>query len=211
MTDTSIINIALGRAHINARLTDLSTDTTSEAKAARDVYEGVRDALLRKYLWSFAKKRVELAEVVTAPAFGVERAFALPADFLRVISLHPSDSNFAKIRYGLETVEVAGFPTRVIVTNATTLFLLYVAKQTSTELMDPMFRDVLAWELGEHFALVVQKSNAQAEYCAKRAKAALNEAKGTSSIENWPEDFPAGSWVNQRFVEGDMWYGDVYN
>lgn len=211
MTETAIVNIALGRAQISARLTDYATDTGKEARAARDAYESIRDNMLRKYLWSFAKKRVELAEVVTVPAFGRDRAFALPADFLRAISVHPSDSDWAKIRYKLETVEVSGSDARVIVTDATQLFLRYVAKQTNTSLMDPMFREALSWDLAKHFALVVKESTTQAEYCGKELRAALNEAKAANAIEDWPEEFPAGSWLNERFVEGDTWYGDIYS
>lgn len=210
-TDTGIVNIGLARALVSARLTDLSADTTKEAKVARDAYESIRDNLLRKYLWSFAKKRVELAELATAPSFGRDNAFGLPADFLRIISVHPSDSEFAKIRYKLETVEVAGADTRAIITDATQAFLRYVARQDDTSLMDPMFREVLAWDLAEHFALVIKESVSHAEYCGKRGRAALNEARAANSIEDWPDDFPAGSWVNERFVEGDTWYGDIYS
>ncbi len=77
--------------------------------------------------------------------------------------------------------------------------------------MDAMFRDVLAWDLAEHFALAIKESTSQAEYCATKGRRALAEARAANSIEDWPDEFPAGSWVNQRFVEGDNWYGDVYS
>lgn len=208
-TETSLVNIGLGRAQC-ARINALDTDATKEAKVARDVYTDMRDALLRKYLWSFAKKRDELAAVVTAPGFGYDRAFGLPADYLRTISVHPADSECAKIKYKLETVEVSGTATLVIVTQATQLFLRYVARVESVALMDPMFRDVLAWDLAEHFAMAIKESTSLAEYCAKKARSALAEARSANSIEDWPDEFPAGSWVSERFVEGDNWAGDSY-
>lgn len=210
MSDTGIVNLGLGRAQIKARLNDLATDTTAEAKAARDCYDRMRDNLLRKYLWSFAKKRVELAEVATAPAFGTLHAFALPADFMRAISVHPVGSDHARIRYKLETIVVSGADARVIVTDATHLFLRYVARQPLTGLWDAMFVEAFAWDLGRHFSLVLKESTTQAEYCGKEFRTAINEAKGANAIEDWPDPFPAGSWVNERFVEGDSWAGDVY-
>lgn len=210
-TETSLVNIALGRAQIRARLNAIATDTSAEAKVARDCYDDIRDNLLRKYLWSFAKKRVELAEVAQAPAFAYDNAYGLPADYLRTISVHPADSEFAKIRYKIETVSVLGTDTLVLITNATQVFLKYVAKQESVALMDAMFRDVLAWDLAEHFALAIKESSSHAEYCTKQMRRSLAEARAANSIEDWPDDYPAGSWVNERFVEGDNWYGDIYS
>lgn len=210
-TETSLINIALGRAQIKARLNNVETDVTVEAKVARDCYVDIRDNLLRKYLWSFSKKRVELAQAVTTPAFGYDRAFVMPADYLRTISVHPADSECARIRYKIETVSVSGADTLVAVANATQLFLLYVARQASAGLMDAMFRDVLEWDLAEHFALAIKESTTQAEYCTKQGRRALAEARAANAIEDWPEEFPAGSWVNERFVEGDNWSGDAYS
>lgn len=208
-TKTSLVNIALGRAQC-PRINDVDTDTSKEAKVARDIHDDMRDNLLRKYLWSFAKKRVELAEVSQAPAFGYDNAFGLPADYLRTISVHPADSECAKIKYKLETVSVLGTDTRVIVTNATQLFLRYVARQESVALMDPMFRESFAWDLAVHFALAVKESTSQAEFCRKEFRHSLVEARAANSIEDWPEEFPLGSWVGERFVEGDNWYGDSY-
>ncbi len=208
-TETSLVNIALGRAQC-PRINALDTDTTKEARAARDCYDDFRDALLREYLWSFSKKRVELAEVAQAPAFGYDNAFGLPADYLRVISVHPADSECAKIKYKIETVNLLGTDTLVLVTNATQVFLRYVAKQESVALMDAMFRDSLAWKLAEYFADQIKESSSLAERAHKRFLSSVAKAKAANSIEDWPEEFPLGSWVSERFVEGVNWAGDSY-
>lgn len=207
-SETGIVNIGLARAQIRARLTALGTDTSAEAKVARDVYYDMRDALLRQYLWSFAKKRVQLAQVVTTPAFGFDYGYAMPADFLRVISVHPSDANNSICRYKVETLSVSSTDTLVLLANTTTLYLRYVAKVESAALMDPMFRDVLSWRLAEHFANAIRESASQADACYKRGRMAITEAKAANSIEDWPDEFPDGSWASERGVEGNpSWAG----
>jgi hypothetical protein len=210
MTETLIVNVALARAQVHARLNDYASDVTAEARAARDVYEHARDTLLRGYIWSFARKRVELAQVVEVPAFGVDRAWALPSDFMRAISAHPSDSDFSRVRYKLETIEVSGADARVLVANSTQIYLRYVSRQISTSLMDPMFRDALAWELAKHFSLVIKESTAQAEYCGKELAKAISAARSTNALEDWPDRMPDGSWTEERYVEGDSWSGGCY-
>lgn len=200
-TTTSIVNVGLGRALIRARISDYATDTTAEAKIARDCYEDLRDSLLRTYLWSFAKKRVQLAALSTAPAFGYDYAFGLPSDYLRTISVHPADSNASVIEYKLESVVVSSTPTPALLTSATTVYLRYVAKVTDVSIMDPLFRDCFEWQLGEHFALAIKQNTQHAEYCRRMFAQTLGRARSTNAIEDWPEEFPEGSWVTTRLSE----------
>lgn len=207
-SETGIVNVGLARAQIRARLTALDTDTSAEARAARDVYDDMRDALQRQYMWSFTKKRAALAQVLTTPAFGFDYGYAMPSDFLRVISVHPSDANNSICRYKVETLSVSSTDTLVLLANANTLYLRYAAKIESAALMDPMFRNVLSWQLGEHFSLSIRESTSQADYCHKRMRLSLSEARAANSIEDWPDEFPDGSWASERGVEGNpSWAG----
>ena len=211
VTKTSLVNVALGYAMCD-RVNAVDTDTSTEAKAARDVYDTKRDSLLRGYLWSFAKKRDTLAAVVTVPDFGVDYAYALPSDWLRTITVHPSDSDFGMCRYKHETILVSGTPTKVIVTNiSTAIYLRYVWQVTDVSLFDPMFQEAFAWDLASFFALKVKQSASHAEFCGKEHKKQISIAKSTNSIEDWPEEFPAGSWVTSRDGwSGDSWGGDSW-
>lgn len=209
VTKTSLVNVALGYAMCD-RVNAVDTDTSTEAKAARDVYDTKRDSLLRGYLWSFSKKREALTTVIPTPAFGVDYAYGLPADWLRTISVHPSDSDFAACRYKHETIVVSTVPTKVIVTNIpTALYLRYVAQVTDVAMFDPMFQEAFAWDLASFFALKIKQSASHAEYCGKEHKKAISIAKSTNSIEDWPDPMPPGSWVTERDGwSGDGWSGD---
>jgi hypothetical protein len=62
------------------------TDETDLAKAVASGYNTWRDDLLESRDWSFAIKRVALVENTTAPTFGYDHAYDLPASCPRVIN-----------------------------------------------------------------------------------------------------------------------------
>lgn len=82
ITVCSAALLQLGKAPISA-----FTDPTDTARLCANLYPIERDALLRENDWNFAKKRVILAPTVDVPAFGFPAQFALPGDFLRLISV----------------------------------------------------------------------------------------------------------------------------
>lgn len=209
LTKVALTNVALGRAQCGKRVVDFDNDTTKEAKSARDIYDLKRDTLLRTHIWNFSKHRVELATVTPDNTLvGFDYAFALPSDWLRTIAVSAVDTDVARVKYKMESVEVSSAYQAVILTNVDTLYLRYVRKVTSVALMDPLFREAFAWAMAEHFALDIRQSTSQAEYCEKQFRRAIATARSTNGIEDWPDEFPVGSWVTERFVEGDNWYGD---
>jgi hypothetical protein len=211
LTTTQIVNIALGKAQVTTRLTDLSTDTTKEAKRGRDIYEQTRDAMLRSHVWNFSKYRVELAEVTPdVTLVGFDKAFALPADWLRTIAVSPVNEDNCRVKYKQETVLVSSAYTRVFLTNSTTLFLRYVRQVTETALFDPMFIEALTWMLAADFASSIEKSNSHADFCRGEYRRELASARAANGVEDFPDEYPMGSWVTERFVEGDNWYGDSW-
>jgi len=52
-----------------------------------NLYPGERDSILRENDWNCAMKRAILAPMAEAPAFGFDTQFALPGDFLRLVSI----------------------------------------------------------------------------------------------------------------------------
>lgn len=211
LSTTGIVNIALGKAQVTTRLTDLSTDTGKEAKRGRDIYEQTRDAMLRSHVWNFSKTRVELAEVTPdSTLIGFDKAFGLPADYLRTIAVSPVDADSARIKYKLETVIESSAYVRVLLTNSTTLFLRYVRQVTEIGLYDPLFIEAFTWMLAADFASSIEKSNSHAEFCMTEYRKKLAEARAANGVEDFPDEYPLGSWVTERFVEGDNWAGDSW-
>lgn len=84
-TGVSICSAALlqlGKAPINDFL-----EAGDLARLCSNLYPQERDSLLRENDWNCAKKRAVLAPLAEVPSFGWAKQFALPEDFLRLISI----------------------------------------------------------------------------------------------------------------------------
>ncbi len=77
-TEVGVANAALRR--LGANIIASFTEGTKSANCATEFYEETRDGLLRVHNWNFATKRVKLAQLATAPVFGYDHSYALPAD-----------------------------------------------------------------------------------------------------------------------------------
>jgi hypothetical protein len=67
-------------------------ENTTRARLCSNLWDTVRDAVLRSHPWNCAMMRVVLAADATAPAFDWAYSFTLPADCLRVWTVGQDDS-----------------------------------------------------------------------------------------------------------------------
>jgi hypothetical protein len=140
-SSTDIVNEAL-RLLKAERITSL-TDGSNNANKANDIYEEVRDTLLRGHNWNFATKRQKLALSATAPTFEFDNAFPLPSDWIRTISVHDNDAGSGTVLYREEEVAGQG----AIVTSADELWIRYVYRVTDPNRMASDFRTALAYAI----------------------------------------------------------------
>ncbi len=140
LTKVNILNMALdyvGQAPIS------SIDPASsrlETVVARH-YDPVRRALLREYMWNFAKARAVLARSGT-PEFDYTDAFTLPADCVRVISITDSNGIVDLLDY-----DIQGRDLYIDAGGATALYLRYVKDTEEISEFDPIFVQLLALRL----------------------------------------------------------------
>lgn len=83
-TATELANLALDALGETKRLLNVETDGTAVAKVMQSVFWVAWDETLAGYPWNCARKRARLAAMEQTPAFGFEKYYALPADFLGV-------------------------------------------------------------------------------------------------------------------------------
>lgn len=88
-TEADICNLALYDIGQGVTVANpLSGDTTAAGAVCRLVYPQVRDALLKRFPWTFAKKQVPLQQIVESAGSGLDLsdflyAYQLPTDFLQ--------------------------------------------------------------------------------------------------------------------------------
>lgn len=194
-TEVQIVNLALGRVG-EARIVGFD-DGTKAASVAAETYPIRRDGLLRRHRWNFAKARVTLAPLNEALPFGTGRLYQKPGDLLAVIGAWASgwgdDRNYTGAS---DALLVEG--TR-LVWPADRLNLVYVRRVENVGLMDPLFVDVLAWELAVDFATAVANDGEKAMLATQKANAALLDARRANAVETTPEVLVASDWLDARW------------
>lgn len=193
-TEAGICNSAFSKLG-NNRIVSLTAGTPA-ANLCIEQYGKLRDHLLRSHDWNFAASRVRLAQLSSAPAFGHRFQYALPADWMRTISVHADDGrNHPIMDYATESTEAEG---RVLRTDHAEVYLRYVRGLTDPNVMDPAFREALAWRLAMELAVPLAKSGALRDRMERGFEDALAVAKSIDGQDDPPQRLPEPSWVTAR-------------
>ena len=161
-------------------------DTSKAARLCKRLYTPTLEALLRAYPWTFAIKRVKLAQEVETPTFGYMYQYTLPSDCMRIVSVSIPLEKFA--------VE-----NNKILTDEPMVELRYVYRTESANDFDPQFIQVLAWRLAK---VLCQALTADQDLFAKvtqQEMQALMLAQHTNAIETCPQPVIEGPWIPSRY------------
>jgi len=161
------------------------TDDTKEARLCNQRYVPSRDAVLRAHPWNCAIKRTTIAPVTTAPSWGWSNAFNYPSDCIRVLGLKDSTQPFV----------VEG---KQILSDASSLEVLYVAQVTDPNTMDPLLRDTISARLTAElcYPLIGQMPVAKEFWDIYNMK--LTESRGMDGQESFVGQIEADTWLNAR-------------
>ena len=191
----SIVDICNGSLNQLGATTILSlTEDSKNARLCNSRYTQVRDALFRTHPWNCLQKRIELAVDTDAPTWGFSYAYTLPADCLRLLRILDYDSNH----------KVEG---RKVLSNASTMKILYVARITDPNEYDELLRETISASLGADIAFGVTSNNQTAKNMYELFKDKLRDARFVDSTEgqNVEQDLgmtdviDAGTFINSRF------------
>ena len=170
-------------------------DGSANANAANDVYDEVRDELLRSHNWNFAKRRAKLALSSTAPVSGFDNACPLPSGWIRTIRISDNDADAGPPPvYSEEESDGVG----VIATDVDELWISYVYKVTDANRMTPDFRTALAYALALAIPGVSNLSAAREQTLQREADKKANRAKKSDAQGSTPDRRPIGSWAGSR-------------
>ena len=190
-SEVEICNSALVKLGVGTtgRITSL-TEGSKNANLCNEQYAKLRDQLLRKHLWNFAKERVKLAQLSETPVSGFDYQYQLPSDLMRVLAVHDNDASRGTIRY-----EIKGDR---LLSDANEIYLIYVKKVTDPNEMDELFLECLALSIAKDIALAVTASRTVKADMRDDLRREIAHAKSIDAIEDWPEEFPDSSWVTAR-------------
>lgn len=191
-SSTDICNLALDLLSAGT-ITDISGDSPTEEQCAR-WYPITRQKLLREHPWNFATKREILSASNTTPDFGYAAAFKVPADFLRLQAVS-SDLSVDKETllpyhaYALEEHNGEGLHILLNEYYGTpdTVRLIYTHDNTTVSQYDPLFIDLLAYDLALNLAYKVTESNTNVERLQQIQKQRAAMAKSIDGQERPPQ------------------------
>ncbi len=191
----SVVDICNGALNQLGASTILSlTEDSKNARLCNSRYTQVRDALFRTHPWNCLQTRLELAASSDSPAWGFTYAYTLPANCLRLLRVLDYDSNY----------KVEG---RKILSNASTMKILYIARITDPNEYDELLRETLSAALGADIAYAVTSNNTTSQNMIVSYQEKLRDARFVDSTEgqNVEQDLgmadviDAGTFINSRF------------
>lgn len=196
VTPTSLCNVALRRIGAKS-IKSLDTDHDREAEICRELYHDARRTVLSMHNWNAAKRAAQLTvNSDVTPTFW-DYAFTLPDDYVRLISVHPSDDLNSIMEYSLQDANDSDADL-VLMVDASTCYIQYIFDATDLNIMGQGFRDCLAFVLARDLASALDKSAALKTLTAGEMRRALLLAKSVDGMEEYPERLAEGSWVKAR-------------
>ena len=187
-SNVQIANLALQKLGQSRKLESLTQDHPN-ARTLNLAFEPVRDALLRKYAWSFAIKRESVAEDATDVSYVSDwNRYSLPNDFLRLLR---EDETGVETDWKIEGLYVLS-------RDSSPIEFRYVAKIDDPTYYDSCFVEAFACELALQCCEEITQSTSKYDRIEAARDNAVAEAKNIGAIEKPSEDQPEDDWIAAR-------------
>jgi hypothetical protein len=149
--EIDICNLASGFLH-GERVANIYSPTTDTEKIYGRYYDETRQETLREYVPNFAKKRASLLKLSGTPLIDYTDEYALPADFIRLLSVG-GDSEELQLSPGNYDLS----ETSLLANNggATSIYIRYVADILDVKKWDSGFRKLVALRLAENTCIQI--------------------------------------------------------
>ena len=189
----SVVNICNSALNlIGASTISALTEDTKNARLCNQRYEPVRNREFRGHNCNCLIKRVQLAANSTDPVMEYAKSYALPSDCLRVLKIHngTTDSIASDLDYKIEG--------KNIVTDETTVYLVYIALDTDPNNYDVYLREAISHQLAADLAYAITNNATLANNYMTRADERLREARFIDATENSLDTVEANEFTNAR-------------
>ncbi len=183
VSDVSIVNSALAKLGAD-RIVSLDDDTKT-ARMAKEQYSKNLEALLRSHPWNFAIVRENLALLSDTPAFGFSIQYQLPTKCVRVLEIDANECPW----------QIEG---RVLVTDAAGVGIVYISKDVTPGMFDPLFAEVLSLQIAVDLCYGITQSNTLRESLKDDLKLRLREARSFDAQEGGIRQVSANQWLQAR-------------
>lgn len=175
---------------LGAKRISIPSESSQSARACRACYEPLRDSLLRRHKWNFAITRASLAAEDPAPSFGRGNSYPLPSDYIQMANEYPERNTLAR-----DFVVEAG---KIVSNWSDPLEIRYVKRVTDPNVMDPLFRELLAHDMALAMCEELTQSSTKKESLRADRREIYLEARKANAFEKPAEQSPEDEWVTVR-------------
>jgi hypothetical protein len=180
----SICNSALIKIGV-PKITSLS-GTSKAAIVCNEQYSKKRDFLLCNYYWDFAQAQIALTADVTAPAFEWSYQFTLPTGYLKPYYIYPDYAKWTRVG-------------EKIMSDQSTLNLVYIKQITDTTKFTTVFDEALAYAIAAELCYILIQSVTLASAMEAKMQDVLKDVKSIVSGEGTPPEIMDDTWLESRF------------
>ena len=168
------------------------TEDSKNARLCNQRFEPVRNRVFRSHNWNCLITRVQLAQDTTGPVVEYTYGYTLPTDCLRVLKIHngTTDSIASNLDYKVEG--------RKIVTNETTIYLVYIALDTDPNTYDSYLAESISHQLAADLCYAITNNSTLANNYMARADERLREARFIDATENSLDTIESGEFLESR-------------
>lgn len=174
-------------------ISDLS-ENSDRARLASNLFQPVRDYVLRRHPWNCAIKRVKLAPDVTTPVFDWAFQFTLPNDFMRALSVGEYGR---EAEYAIESGK--------LMCDENPARLRYVWRNTNPATWDDMLVWGLTMSMKAVFAYPITQSTSLEQLVEDALKDVLKQARAVDGQDGTPETVGDTPLIASRFGGGFAW------
>lgn len=193
---TDIANRVLSKLG-HPRVSNIDTDNTKAAKTIRYMYDIILAALLAAFPWNFAIKRAQIAADASAPAWGYNKSYTLPVDFLSLLEIRGNPE------YSIESG-------KILTNEGAPIYIKYISSVTDSGLFDPLFVELFATRMAYEACEELTQSNTKKALLLRDLQMIIKEAYASDSIQDMPQSLEADTWLLAREASGytdDIDYG----
>ena len=172
-------------------------DETDEARAVKRVYDITLDAALRDHNWNFAQLRRGLAKSAAKPEYDFDNQYVLPTDpyCLRVLETDLDEDE----PWRIETYFVGAEKSRVLLTDACSVEILYVARMDDPAIWDGLFTEAFVFDLAYRLSYTVTRNSTLTAVLQKEKDLAWRRARSRDGQESRAlKKFLSNSWTSIR-------------
>ena len=198
-SQVDIVNHALTKLG-EARIQDMNEDSKA-AEEASAVWDLILESELSANNWKFATKRASIPASATPPAFGYERAFPVPADFLALTYVEGQGAQDTSDYRGATLSAYVIEAGEILTDLPAPLQIIYTARVTDPDRWDPGFRNAFAIKLAQALCYTLTPLREGREQLLFREyQMAVETAKQRSAIQSPPQFPQDSSWFAEREI-----------